>query len=111
MSSLVFVLICRLNLGPQQFYGTITGTVNDPSGAVIPNATVKVTNLDTNVTTTLTTNRAGVYVANGLIVGTYRVEAEASGFKKALTDGIILEVGATPKVDLALAVGQTSEVV
>src|SRR5437667_8689119 len=111
MSSLFFVLVCAPNLGAQQFYGTITGTVTDPSGAVVPNATVKVTNVDTNVTSTLKTNRAGVYVASRLIVGTYRVEAEAAGFKKAVADRITLEVSATPKVDLSLAVGRTTEVV
>src|SRR5438067_11190404 len=78
---------------------------------MVPNATIKVTNVDTNVTSTLTTNRAGVYVASSLIVGTYRVEAEAAGFKKAVADRITLEVGATPKVDLSLAVGRTTEVV
>jgi len=111
VGSLFFILVCALNLGAQQFYGTITGTVTDPSGAVVPNATVKVTNVDTNVTSTLKTNRAGVYVASSLIVGTYRVEAEAAGFKKAVADRITLEVGATPKVDLSLAVGRTTEVV
>ncbi len=111
IGSLFFVLVCALNAAAQQFYGTITGTVTDPSGAVVPNASVKVTNVDTNVTSTLKTNRAGVYVANSLIVGTYRVEAEAAGFKKAVADRITLEVGATPKVDLSLAVGRTTEVV
>jgi len=93
----------------QQFYGTITGTVSDPSGAVVPNATIKVINVDTNVTVVLKTNAAGVYVANNLIVGTYRVEAEAVGFKRAIASRIPLEVGATPKLDLELAVGQTNE--
>jgi hypothetical protein len=95
----------------QAFYGSISGTVTDPSGAVVPGAIVRVTNTDTNVTTTLKTNRAGVYVANSLIVGTYRVEAEAAGFKKSVADKIVLQVGATPKVDLALAVGQSAEIV
>jgi len=95
----------------QQFYGTITGTVTDPSGAVVSNATVKVTNVDTNVTVALKTNGAGVYVANSLVVGNYRVEAAASGFKKSVADKIVLQVGATPKVDLALAIGQSTEVV
>src|SRR5262249_61110342 len=55
------------------------------------------------------TNGRGVYVAHKLIVGTYRVEAEAAGFKRVVANRIPLEVGATPKVDLALAVGQTTE--
>jgi hypothetical protein len=111
VGSILVVLFCALNVVAQQFYGTITGTITDPSRAVVPNATVKVTNVDTNVTTTLKTNGAGVYVASSLIVGMYRVEAEAVGFKKAVADGITLEVGATPKVDLSLAVGRTTEVV
>jgi hypothetical protein len=107
----LFIALALLPLAAQQFYGTITGTVTDPSGAVVPNATVKVTNTDTNVTVDLKTNGAGVYVANNLIVGTYRVEAEASGFKKSVVDKIVLQVGATPKVNLALAIGQSAEVV
>src|SRR5262249_46553516 len=55
------------------------------------------------------TNGRGVYVAHKLIVGTYRVEAEAAGLKRVVANRIPLEVGATPKVDLALAVGQTTE--
>jgi hypothetical protein len=105
----IFVLVCAPHVAAQQFYGTITGTVTDPSGAVLPNATIKVTNVDTGVTTALKTNGAGVYVASSLIVGTYRVAAEAAGFKRTVAEKIILEVGATPKVDLALAVGQSTE--
>src|SRR5216684_4355311 len=108
----VIVLVLHTpRIAAQQFYGTITGTVTDPSGAVVPNATVKVTNVATNVTIDLKTDGVGVYVANDLVVGTYRVEAQASGFKKSVVDKIGLQVGATPKVDLALAVGQSSEVV
>ena len=105
----IFVLVCAHNVAAQQFYGTITGTVTDPSGAVLPNATIKVTNVDTGVATTLKTNGAGVYVASSLIVGTYRVGVEVAGFKRTVAEKIILEVGATPKVDLALAVGQSTE--
>src|SRR5262249_53556381 len=108
---LLAAAVGSLPLGAQQFYGTITGTVTDPTGAVVANATVKVTNVNTNITVLSKTNGAGVYVANSLIVGTYRVQVEASGFKKAIADKINLEVGATPKVDLALTVGQSSETV
>jgi hypothetical protein len=108
---LLAVAIGSLPLAAQQFYGTITGTVTDPTGAVVPNANVKVTNIDTNVTVLSRTNAAGVYVANNLIVGTYRIQVEASGFKKAIADKVTVEVGATPKVDLALTVGQSNETV
>jgi hypothetical protein len=106
-----FAILCLRPVSAQQFYGTITGTVTDPSGAVVANASIRITNLNTNVVAAVKTNGAGVYTANNLVVGAYRVEAEAPGFKKAMTDNIALQVGATPKVDLALTVGQSSETV
>src|ERR1700745_2393435 len=114
--AVVAVVLCLCALSPrptaaQQFYGSITGTVIDPSGAVVPNASVNVIKVDTNVTIALRTNSAGVYTANNLVVGTYRVEAEAAGFKKSVVDRVTVNVGATPKVDLSLAVGQSSETV
>lgn len=107
----LLIAISAIPAAAQQFYGSITGSVTDATGAVVPNANVRVTNIDTNVAVVSKTNSAGVYVANNLIIGTYRVEAEAAGFKRAVVNNIALEVGATPKVDLALAVGQANEVV
>jgi hypothetical protein len=91
----ILVFICSLSLRhvcAQQFYGTISGTVTDPTGAAVPNAAVKVTNVDTNTTAALKTNGAGVYVANNLVIGTYRVEAEAPGFKRVVAERIRLDV-------------------
>src|SRR6266496_5359854 len=105
----LFLALVALPLAAQQFYGTITGTVSDPSGAVVPNASVNVTNVDTNVTVGSKTNNAGVYVASYLTIGTYRVEAEASGFKKSIAEKVTVDVGSTPQVNLALAVGQSNE--
>jgi hypothetical protein len=95
----------------QGLFGTITGTVTDSSGAVLPGATVTVTNVATSVAKTLTTNGAGVYSATSLIPGTYKVEASLTGFKRAVVDAIALEVNANPKVDLTLQVGQATELV
>jgi Carboxypeptidase regulatory-like domain len=105
------VLLATLNVAAQGLFGTISGLVTDPSGAVVAGATVKVTNTATNVTVSSKTNGAGVYNATSLNPGTYRVEAEAKGFKTAVADGVLLEVNAHPKVDLRLTVGQSSEVV
>src|SRR5215467_14074785 len=77
--SLVILLaaaVGSLPLSAQQFYGTITGTVTDATGAVVAKASVKVTNADTNVTLATRTNSVGVYNVPSLIVGTYRIEAE-----------------------------------
>jgi outer membrane receptor protein involved in Fe transport len=106
---LVFVGLCVQPAAAQGLFGTISGTVLDASGGVLPGATVKVTNADTNVTKTLKTNEAGVYNATSLIPGTYRVEASLSGFKTALVSGVTLEVNAHPKVDVTLEIGQATE--
>src|SRR5713226_4767691 len=108
---LSFFALCSHKVAAQGLFGTISGVVTDSIGAVVPGATVKVTNIDTNVTAALKTNGAGVYVASTLAVGTYRVEAEALGFRKSVADRIVVQVGASPKVDLALAVGQATEAV
>jgi Carboxypeptidase regulatory-like domain/TonB dependent receptor len=111
MGSLLFVWLCAFNLAAQGVFGTISGTVIDPSGAVVPGATVKVINTGTSVTVALKTNGAGVYNATSLNPGTYKVTAEAKGFKTAIAENILLEVNANPKVDLTLTVGQASETV
>ena len=61
--------------------GQFTGAVTDPSGASVANAQVTVTNVATNLSVTTTTNQDGIYVAKELPVGTYRITAEAQGFK------------------------------
>jgi hypothetical protein len=95
----------------QGLFGSITGVVTDPTGAVVPNATVKVTNVDTGVVTTLKTNSEGVYNASSLNPGVYNLQTELSGFKTAVATGIKLDVGASPKVNLTLQVGQSSQTV
>ncbi|HYK88966.1 MAG TPA: carboxypeptidase-like regulatory domain-containing protein, partial [Acidobacteriota bacterium] len=105
------LVLCPPRMVAQGLFGTIGGTVTDPSGAVIPGATVRVTNINTNATTILATNSAGVYSATNLNPGSYNIEAESPGFKKAVARNIVLEVNALLKIDLTLAVGETSEVV
>lgn len=104
-------VLCVPHVRAQGLFGTISGVVTDSTGAVVSGATINVTNLDTNVTTTLETNAAGVYNATSLNPGIYRVQAAAQGFKTALVDRVLLEVNAHPSVDLALTVGQASETV
>ncbi len=107
----VLLLLGATRLAGQGLFGTISGVVTDSSGAVVPGATVKVTNVNTNVTATLTSNSAGAYNATSLNPGTYNVAAEATGFKTAVMNGISLEVGANSRADLVLEVGTTTQVV
>lgn len=95
----------------QALNGQIEGTVTDPNGATIPNATVIIVNIETGTTRTLTTDDSGVYRAPLLPLGTYRVTAEAPNFKKLVREGITLTTGQIATVALALEAGQVSEVV
>ena len=105
----LLLTVCSRNLSAQGLFGTISGIVSDSSGAVVPGATVRVTNVSTNVVVTLTTNSAGAYVATSLNPGRYNVEGEAKGFKTAIVNDIELEVGASPKIDLTLQIGLVAE--
>jgi hypothetical protein len=91
--------------------GNIVGTVTDPSGAAVPNATVVVTNTDTGVSRTLTTNGDGLYTANFLQPGHYEVLASATSFGKIDHKALTLTVGEILTVDAALPAGSVSSAV
>ena len=96
----------------QEITGQIRGTVTDSSGAVVPNATVVVTNTDRNqVVRTVQTNSTGDYVAPLLPVGRYSVTVTASGFKKFVTNEIALNVSDRLLVDASLQTGGAGETV
>ena len=87
------------------------GRVTDPTDAVIPGATVTVTNQDTGLKTTTSTNEAGNYVARGLAVGVYEVACEATGFRKYLGKDNKLDVAQTLTLDIALQIGAVDQTV
>ena len=76
----------------QKDTGTIVGTVKDPSGAVVPNAGVTVTDVDHGQTLNTTTNTDGEFVASPLRVGRYTVTVQQAGFKKAVSVPVDLDV-------------------
>jgi hypothetical protein len=90
--------------------GSISGTVTDPSGAVVRGAKVTLTNTDRNdVERTLTTNHAGFYTATSLPLGTYTIKIEDSGFRTESITNIVLHVGDTLTFNRALVAGSASE--
>lgn len=93
----------------QDFRGTITGLVTDPNGAVVPNATVVIRNIETNVASTITTNDEGAFVAPLLIPGKYSVAVSGAGFKKTLREGVVLNVGDRLSIDFQLEVGTETQ--
>ncbi len=87
-----------------QATGAIVGTVTDPSGAVIPNAKITAKRTETGVSQSTVTGNSGTYTIPNLVVGTYSVTAEGSGFKSANAPGITLDVSQTRVVDFKLTV-------
>ncbi len=85
--------------------GTISGVVMDPSGAVVVGALVSVTNSQTGVVTSVTTNSQGFYVVPDLIVGKYDVQASKQDFETQVMKQVLLTVGANVVVDWTLAIG------
>src|SRR5436309_11831352 len=92
-----------------QSEATIVGTVTDPSGAAVANASITITNLDTGLSRTMNTTGDGQYVVPDLRIGRYTVRAAAAGFKTTEQQNITLQVGDRARVDLKLAVGSAQE--
>ncbi|HLG96014.1 MAG TPA: carboxypeptidase regulatory-like domain-containing protein [Bryobacteraceae bacterium] len=90
--------------------GTISGTVADESGAVIPNATITITNKATGATRTANTNAEGYFSAVALLAGDYDVKAEVAGFRTLVRPATV-QAGETTQVNLPMSLGQTQEVV
>src|SRR5271163_4442356 len=88
---------------------SLSGTVTDPSGAVVAGATVTATNVDTGVATTLTTNAAGFYSFQSLPLGSYTIAVQQKGFKGYTQTGVVLDVNSALVIDVKLAVGATTE--
>src|SRR5712692_8573234 len=91
--------------------GTVTGTVMDPTGAVIPGATVTLTNKETSVTRETKTNEAGIYRFDAVDLGTYRVTAKVDHFKDAVLDDIVIQANRIATLDFRLVLGVGSVVV
>jgi hypothetical protein len=93
----------------QTSYGSIVGSVKDATGAVLPNASITVTNEATNVSTSLTTNPMGDYRAPTLLPGSYSVKAELAGFKTLVRSGVVVRLNVATPVDLTMEVGVVTQ--
>jgi hypothetical protein len=96
-------------LSAQEFRATVTGTVTDPQGSIIPNAKVEMINLATRVSNEARTNESGVYIVPFLPVGDYSVTVTADGFKRAVRSSIELRVGDRLNLDFRLELGAITE--
>jgi hypothetical protein len=95
----------------QEFRGTISGTVLDPSGAVVPGASIEIKEAQTGTVNRTSSDKAGLYVVPFLPPGSYTITAKKSGFETLTRNGIDLEAQAHPIINLTLTVGSTSQTV
>jgi hypothetical protein len=98
-------------LSAQTFFGSIVGTVTDTSGAIVPGAGVTLTNTGTSERRAVQTDANGNYQFVNLVPGTYRLEIEATGFKRLTRDEVRVQVQAAVRIDAAMQVGIASETV
>src|SRR6267143_234055 len=108
---LILVILSSAPSGAQVTGATLSGTLTDSSGGVLPNSQVVITNVATGVTTRVTTNSDGFFTAANLLPGEYNVTVSAKGYTTQERTGILLTVGAQQVFDLTLRVGSaTTEV-
>ena len=109
--SLLFALTTSLSLYGQSTYGTVDGTVLDPTGATVADARVTLTNTGTQEKHTQTTGNAGLFSFVNVEPGAYRLDVEKSGFKHFARTNVVVQVQQETHVDATLTVGQTTETI
>jgi len=105
------LVVCAASASAQLSTATMFGTVQDPTGAVVPNATITLTQTDTNFTRNVTVKRDGSYHEEFLPVGPYKMTISAPGFKTLERTGIVLTVMQNAQLDLSLELGANAETV
>lgn len=107
----VFTLLGQLSGRAQAVNGTVVGSVTDSTGAILPGATVTITDTGTNTSRSITTDANGYYAFPNLMPGNYRVSVEKQGFATVARSGVTLSVNNTVRVDLSLQPGQVTETI
>ncbi len=115
MKGLTLLFVCLLAVclaGPacsQVLYASLVGTVEDQSGAVVPQATVTATNVATNQSYSDKSDSGGRYDITNVLPGTYTIKVTATGFRTLLQNDVIVTINTVTRQDLKLQVGQVSE--
>src|SRR6266704_1537055 len=109
LGAILGVLFLSLSLFSQVNTGTISGVVQDSSGALIAGATITIRHVDTGTARTVTSDEGGRYIAPVLPLGNYELQAQQSGFQTEIRKGITLTVGREEVINLTLRVGQQTQ--
>src|SRR6185503_14028551 len=103
--SVLLLLFIATIASAQGSTAQISGTVKDPQGSVIPGADVTATQVDTGFKRTVVTDSAGAFTLTSLPVGPYKLDANLQGFKSYSRTGIVLQVDASPTINIELSLG------
>jgi hypothetical protein len=107
----VLALLTLMSAGfAQEFRGTISGTITDPNGSVVPGARITVKHTATNVTTNATTNESGAFTVPFLVPGAYSISVTGDGFKTSTREAVEVKVDDRITVDFQLEIGTSAEV-
>jgi hypothetical protein len=106
-----FLFFCHMYVSAQEFRSTISGRVTDQTGALIPGASIVVTEVQTNTVHKSITDNAGQYTVPFLLPGKYDVVANASGFGSSKHNNILLQAGDHPQIDITLSVVSSTQTV
>ncbi|HTJ30926.1 MAG TPA: carboxypeptidase-like regulatory domain-containing protein, partial [Acidobacteriaceae bacterium] len=107
---LLLLFAAGMHAVAQSVRGAIAGSVTDPSGAVIPNATIVAVNQATGGKSTTTSTGAGIYKFPDLPLGTYSVTISASGFETKTSTGVLVQVNSTTPLNVALGIGANQSI-
>lgn len=116
-SKILMLLFCLLLLTTavvnksraQAVYGSISGTVADSGGAVVPGATVTIRSIERNTADTIQSNESGLYVKERLLPGSYEVKVEKAGFKQGIVSPVRVNVDTSSETNVTLETGQVTE--
>jgi hypothetical protein len=103
---LVSVCASTISLRAQTTYATITGTVTDANGAIVPGVRISARNVETNISTETVSNGEGVYTITQLREGAYTLSAQASGFREFIAKDVLLVARDVRRLDIKLALGE-----
>src|SRR5713226_6689204 len=104
-------LLAASAFGQTSGSGTITGTLKDPSGAVVPGAAVTIRNTDTSIDRKTQTTEAGIYTATFLRPGHYEINVSKPGFSSVLRKDLTLQVGQTLTIDFSMGLQTAQELI
>ena len=109
LKSFALFSLCAATIWGQAATGTITGTIADPAGAVVPDAPLVLTNADTGVAQDAQSSSTGNFTFSNLAVGTYRLSVNVSGFKTYVRENLGVQTAQTIRIDVTLEVGSSAE--